>query len=141
MDISDKIIKLRKKNAMSREALASRMGVDRSVVERWEKGLLVPDKIQIRKLGQIFEVEPSYLANNRADDDRTLIKGLIIYLDHITKGHKRAVVLTAVVSLVVAFLFLLLAIRLQSTFCSVISVITVLVSCISFIFYGRNKKR
>ena len=141
MDISDKIIKLRKKNTMSREALASRMGVDRSVVERWEKGLLVPDKIQIRKLGQIFEVEPSYLANNRADDDRTLIKGLIIYLDHITKGHKRAVVLTAVVSLVVAFLFLLLAIRLQSTSCSVISVITVLVSCISFIFYGRNKKR
>ncbi len=28
MDISDKIIRLRKKNAMSREALASRMGVD-----------------------------------------------------------------------------------------------------------------
>lgn len=141
MDISDKIIRLRKKNAMSREALASRMGVDRSVIDRWEKGLLVPDKVQIRKLGQIFEVEPSYLANNRESDDRTLIKGLIIYLDHITKGHRREVAITAAVSLVVAFLLLLLAIRFQSTVCCIISVISVLVSCISFIFFGRNKKR
>ncbi len=86
-------------------------------------------------------MEPSYLANNRESDDRTLIKGLIIYLDHITKGHRREVAITAAVSLVVAFLLLLLAIRLQSTVCCVISVISVLVSCISFIFFGRNKKR
>ena len=136
MEISEKIIRLRKKRSMSQEKLAVKIGVGADTVDKWEKGILEPDRTQIRKLALALNVDPDQLTRKHP----SLPKVLIIHMDRITKRHRLAVIVTAAVSLCVSFGFILLAMQLGSSFCSVMAVIAVFVACLAFIFHGRNRK-
>lgn len=136
MEISEKILRLRQKRGMTQEKLAARVGVGRDTVDRWEKGLLKPDAVHIRRLSGVLNIEPGYFSDRRP----SLLKVINIHLDRITKRHRLAVVVTAAVSLLVAFLFLLLAMDHLTIFFGILALISVLISCLAFIFYGRNKK-
>lgn len=137
MDISDKIVRLRKKNKMTQEKLAMRLGVGTDTVDKWEKGLLKPDDVQRRRLGNVFKTDPDYFRDRRP----SLFKVITIHLDRITKRHRNAVLATAAVSLLLAFAFMLLAADHLMTFFSVLAILSVTVSILAFVFYGRNKKR
>lgn len=136
MEISEKILRLRQKRGMTQEKLAARVGVGRDTVDRWEKGLLKPDAVHIRRLSGVLNIEPGYFSDRRP----SLLKVINIHLDRITKRHRLAVVVTAAVSLLVAFLFLLLAMDHLTIFFGIMALISVVVSCLSFMLYGRNKK-
>ena len=136
MEISEKIKRLRKKNNMTQEKLAARTGVGIDTVDKWEKGILKPNDTEKRRLAGIFNIESSYFSDKRP----SLIKVLTIHMDRITKRHRLAVLATAAVSLVVAFIFLLLSMDHLTTFFSVLAILSVLVSILAFVFYGRNKK-
>ena len=136
MEISEKILRLRQKRGMTQEKLAARVGVGRDTVDRWEKGLLKPDAVHIRRLSGVLDIEPGYFSDRRP----SLLKVINIHLDRITKRHRLAVVVTAAVSLLVAFLFLLLAMDHLTIFFGIMALISVVVSCLSFMLYGRNKK-
>ncbi len=136
MEISEKILRLRKKHGMTQERLAARVGVGRNTVDQWEKGLLKPDAVHIRRLSGVFNIEPGYFSDRRP----SLFKVITIHLDRITKRHMPAVLATAAVSLVVAFAFLLLSMDHLTIFFGILALLSVLISCIAFVFYGRNKK-
>jgi len=136
MQISEKIMRLRKKRSLSQEKLAVKIGVGKDTVDKWEQGILEPDKTQIRKLALALNVDPDYLTRKHP----SIFKVLIIHMDRITKRHRLAVVVTAAVSLCVSFGFFLLAMQFESSFCSVMAIISILVACLAFIFHGRNKK-
>lgn len=44
----------RKKNHMTQEALASRIGVNRTTVTKWETGQAVPSLKNLRKIARLF---------------------------------------------------------------------------------------
>jgi len=136
MEISEKIKRLRKKNNMTQEKLAARTGVGIDTVDKWEKGILKPNDTEKRRLAGIFNIESSYFSDKRP----SLIKVLTIHMDRITKRHRGAVLAAAAVSLIVAFIFLLLSMDHLTTFFSVLAILSVIVSVLAFIFYGRNKK-
>lgn len=136
MEISEKIKRLRKKNNMTQEKLAARTGVGIDTVDKWEKGILKPNDTEKRRLAGIFNTEFSYFSDKRP----SLIKVLTIHMDRITKRHRGAVLAAAAVSLIVAFIFLLLSMDHLTTFFSVLAILSVIVSVLAFIFYGRNKK-
>ena len=136
MEISEKILRLRKKHKMTREKLAARAGVGIDTVDKWEKGILKPNDVEKRRLSGIFNIEPSYFSDKRP----SLIKVLILHTDRITKRHRGAVLATAAVSLIVAFIFLMLSVDHLTTFFSVMAILSVIVSVLAFVFYGRNKK-
>lgn len=136
MEISEKILRLRKKHNMTQEKLAARTGVGIDTVDKWEKGILKPNDVEKRRLAGIFNIESSYFSDRRPP----LTKVLTIHMDRITKRHRGAVLATAAVSLIVAFIFLLLSMDHLTTFFSVLAILSVIVSVLAFIFYGRNKK-
>ena len=61
MILADKIIALRKKNGLSQEELAEKMGVSRQSVSKWEGAQSVPDLNKIIALSEIFGVSTDYL--------------------------------------------------------------------------------
>ena len=56
MKFNDKIVKLRKEKMLTQEELAEKLDVTRQTISKWELGQTVPDKDELIKLSQIFNV-------------------------------------------------------------------------------------
>ena len=61
MDISEKILQLRKASNMTQEQLAEKVGVSRQSVSKWEGGQAVPELDKLLELGRLFNVTTDYL--------------------------------------------------------------------------------
>ena len=68
MILSDKIILLRKKNNLTQEELAEKLGVSRQSVSKWEMGNSIPDINKIIQLSDVFGVKTDYLLKDDIDD-------------------------------------------------------------------------
>lgn len=67
MKLHEKIYKLRKKDNLSQEALAEKLGVSRQSVSKWETGEATPEVSKLLALSELFGVTTDYLLKN--DDD------------------------------------------------------------------------
>ncbi len=61
MELSEKIIYLRKKTGWSQEQLAEQLDISRQSVSKWESGTSVPELDKIIKMSDIFNVSTDYL--------------------------------------------------------------------------------
>ena len=73
-----KLQDLRKKQNLSQEQLAEKIGVARQTISKWELGESAPDLEQSKKLSQIFNVSLDEWTNNN-------IKKCIITKEVVTK--------------------------------------------------------
>lgn len=64
MNFGNKMIELRKKNNLSQEELAEKVGVTRQTISKWELGETAPDINQAKELSRIFKVSLDELTNN-----------------------------------------------------------------------------
>ena len=64
--LGEKIYDYRKKNAMSQEALAEKLGVARQTVSNWETGETSPNPEQLKQLSQLFNVSIDELLDNHS---------------------------------------------------------------------------
>ena len=64
MEIGNKIQELRKKNGMSQEDLAEKIGVARQTISKWELGETSPDLKQAKELSKIFKISLDELTDN-----------------------------------------------------------------------------
>ena len=64
MEIGNKIVELRKKNGLSQEELAEKVGVARQTISKWELGETSPDLKQSKELSRIFNVSLDELVDN-----------------------------------------------------------------------------
>ena len=64
MNLGNKIMTLRKKNNMSQEELAEKVGVTRQTISKWELEETSPDITQAKNLSNIFKVSLDELVNN-----------------------------------------------------------------------------
>ena len=71
MNISDKILKLRKEKGLSQEALAEALGVSRQSVSKWESGAALPDTDKIIAMSELFGVSTDYILKD--DPSETFI--------------------------------------------------------------------
>lgn len=78
MQLSDKIVGLRKSNGMSQEELAEKLNISRQAISRWEMGSALPDATNILLLSKLFGVTTDYLLNDdyKSDNDLPKIKGI-----------------------------------------------------------------
>ena len=56
MNFSEKLIRLRKREGISQEELASYLEVSRQAVSRWENGETTPNPETLKRLSGIFDV-------------------------------------------------------------------------------------
>lgn len=68
MEIGNKIVELRKKEKLSQEELAEKVGVARQTISKWELGETSPDIKQAKVLSKIFHVSLDELVNNDIKD-------------------------------------------------------------------------
>ena len=68
MEIGKKIMDLRKKNGLSQEELAEKVGVARQTISKWELGETSPDLKQSKELSKIFHVSLDELTDNDIKD-------------------------------------------------------------------------
>lgn len=61
MNLSEKIMMLRKKEGWSQEELANHLQISRQAVSKWESGQSMPDTDKIIQLSQLFHVTTDYL--------------------------------------------------------------------------------
>ncbi len=64
MEIGNKIMELRKKEGLSQEELAEKVGVARQTISKWELGETSPDIKQAKELSKIFNVSLDELVGN-----------------------------------------------------------------------------
>ena len=70
MILADKIIEERKKNGWSQEELASKLGVSRQAVSKWESSGSIPDLQRIILMSELFGVTTDYLLKDEIEDER-----------------------------------------------------------------------
>lgn len=58
--VGEKIAYLRKERKLSQEALGLEIGVSRSAIVKWEKGLMNPNHDSINLLCEYFKVDANY---------------------------------------------------------------------------------
>ena len=64
MNLGNKIVSLRKKNNLSQEELAEKVGVTRQTISKWELEETAPDINHAKTLSKIFNVSLDELTNN-----------------------------------------------------------------------------
>ena len=64
MNLSEKLIVLRKENGWSQEDFAEKLEVSRQAVSRWENGTALPDAQNILRISKLFRVSADYLLND-----------------------------------------------------------------------------
>lgn len=69
MRFDEKLMTLRKKQGMSQEQLAERLGVTRQSVSKWESGIALPELAKIITLSEIFKVSVDYLVKDYLEED------------------------------------------------------------------------
>ena len=65
MTFSEKLIRLRKREGLSQEALAEILGVSRQAVSRWEQGTALPDGGKLPKVNKIPPHKKSALRSHK----------------------------------------------------------------------------
>ena len=61
MEISEKILQLRKANNLTQEELAEKLNVSRQSVSKWESGQTIPELEKLIALSEVFQVTTDYL--------------------------------------------------------------------------------
>ena len=74
MNISNRIIRLRKQKGWSQEELAEKLDVSRQSVSKWESSASVPDLTRILQMSELFGVTTDYLLKG---DGETLPTGSV----------------------------------------------------------------
>lgn len=72
MDISEKLLNLRKAHNLTQEQLAEQLDISRQSVSKWESGQAVPETDKLVALSKIFHVTTDYLLKPSEVDELTL---------------------------------------------------------------------
>ncbi|MEK4150032.1 helix-turn-helix transcriptional regulator [Robertmurraya sp. FSL W8-0741] len=70
MKFNDRLMQLRKEKKLSREDLATKLGVSYSTIAKYESGTREPDLKTLEIISDIFDVSLDYLLGKNSDEDR-----------------------------------------------------------------------
>lgn len=71
MEFSEKLMNLRRREGLSQEQLADRLGVTRQSVSKWESGTAMPELVKLISLSELFGVSVDYLVKDRLEEPET----------------------------------------------------------------------
>lgn len=72
MEFSEKLTALRRREGLSQEQLADRLGVTRQSVSKWESGAVMPELVKLIALSEMFGVSVDFLVKDRLEEPETL---------------------------------------------------------------------
>lgn len=124
MNLSEKLLKLRKENGLSQQQLADQLNVSRQSISKWELNESVPDISNILTLSEIYHVSTDYLLKDSIESD----------------SNENRVDLMIVISSCVVFIGLLSAYMLwkyyQNSICLLVGMLIQIIGIIFFEIYA-----
>ncbi len=95
MNLGEKIIELRKKENLTQEKLAEKIGISRQTLFNWENNSTSPDINQAKKISEIFKISLDDLLDIKTElkcsDNNSILSDLIgqeCYLDSDTEDYR-----------------------------------------------------
>ena len=140
MNLSEKIVTLRKRENMSQEELANNLNVSRQAVSRWESGTALPDAMNILRLSKLFGVTSDYLLNDdyESDKDIPIVKNTEKEIKSLFDSKLLCIIFSAI-SIVICFGQIIAFIEYQYVIWSlVLTAVTVLFMAIFEVFYKKS---
>ena len=77
MNIGERITALRKEKNISQTELATRLGVSRQAVSKWEQGSSSPDTGKLIQLAELFDTEVEYLATGIRPEPKSVVLNVV----------------------------------------------------------------
>lgn len=71
MNLTEKLIYLRKKQGLTQVELAEKLDVSRQAVSKWESEVTVPSLDNLKTLGKFYGVSMDYLLNDELEQFET----------------------------------------------------------------------
>lgn len=68
IEIANRLVKLRKENNLSQEALANKLGISRQAVSKWERAEASPDTDNLIMLAKIYNVSLDELLQTNQEE-------------------------------------------------------------------------
>lgn len=102
MELTEKLISLRRENGLTQLALAEKMEVSRQTISRWESGEAFPSSDNLRRLGELYGVSVGYLMSNDAEQLTTAVA--VVEKLEPKKPWQKPVLIGVVIALIVALL-------------------------------------
>ena len=108
MNLSEKILELRKANGLSQEQLAEKLSVSRQSISKWESGESVPEIVRLTELSKIFNVTTDYLLKPNEVDEIAIRTEILekqqqdLIQKNMKADRKRFCILSSVVILLIA---------------------------------------
>lgn len=103
MNLGEKIVSLRKKNNLSQEELAEKIGVTRQTISKWELEETTPDINQAKKLSKLFNISLDELTNNDISN---------ILVEKVSNTEKLAGIIIKILKLLGIFILVFIGIAL-----------------------------
>lgn len=119
MQLSEKLLALRKARGLTQEQLAEQLAVSRQSISKWESGQAVPEVEKLLALSALFEVTTDALLKSSEVDDLALKTGLLERQQQalLAREERRRYILRALLSTAAAYLvFLALFALVRSLF-------------------------
>jgi HTH-type transcriptional regulator/antitoxin HipB len=69
IDIANRLVELRKRNGLSQEQLAEKLGLSRQAISKWERAEASPDTDNLIMLSRLYGVSLDELLNSDAEDE------------------------------------------------------------------------
>ena len=145
MKFNEKLVRLRKSEGYTQEALAEKLGVSRQAVARWEAGETTPDMGSLVGICQVFGVSADYMIHDdyESHEDIPMVREKNEEIKTVNEKGRQTRLLSGFISVFAAqfsvFAIIstgnLLIIVLSSFTCSVFSGLAV------FQFYNYFKKK
>lgn len=112
VNLGNKIIKLRKREKLSQETLADKIGVTRQTISNWELNITKPDVGQIKKMSKIFHISIDELLDN---DIRDIMEKKISNTEKLTNKNTRNIKILLITLYFIILTFLIYVIVYYST--------------------------
>lgn len=122
MNISEKILHLRKANNLTQEQLAEQLDVSRQSVSKWESGQSSPESDKLTALSNIFNVTTDYLLKPSEIDELTIKTELLerqqqkLQIENQKRKEKQILILSCLSIYLVAFAITILINRISWEF-------------------------
>ena len=119
MNLSEKILKLRKVNGLSQDELAEKLNVSRQAISKWETDQSVPELDNILAIAKVFDITTDYLLQPNTTDELFLKTAMLEkqQQEFIQKQHKRNkwqfLVISCISAIVVMFVLRLIGYYIQ----------------------------
>jgi len=96
MSLGEKLLYLRKKEGLSQEDVAEKLGVSRQTVSKWETDQTVPELIKAKLLSQLYNVSYDYLiSGSHISGDVTSIEMIVDEIDWTNAWSKKYPILAS----------------------------------------------